>query len=126
MRLMNQDYSIVRPQESVLTTNKLIKNTYILLSMTLLFSAATAGLSMVLKVPPMISLVASFGALGILWFVLPRFANSAAGIGIVFLVTGLLGVILWPVIEFFIGLLAGLSGLQPRTFMAVLNALLGR
>jgi Zn-dependent protease len=42
------------------------------------------------------------------------------------LVTGLLGVILWPVIEFFIGLLAGLSGLQPRTFMAVLNALLGR
>ena len=41
-------------------------------------------------------------------------------------ITGLLGIILWPVIEFFIGLLAGISGLQPRTFMAVLNALLGR
>jgi Zn-dependent protease len=42
------------------------------------------------------------------------------------LVTGLLGVILWPVIEFFMGLMAGVSGLQPRTFMAVLMALLGK
>jgi Zn-dependent protease len=42
------------------------------------------------------------------------------------LVTGLLGVILWPVIEFFIGLMAGISGLDPRTFMAVLMALLGK
>ena len=42
------------------------------------------------------------------------------------LVTGLLGVILWPVIEFFMGLMAGISGLQPRTFMAVLMALLGK
>lgn len=42
------------------------------------------------------------------------------------MVTGLLGVILWPVIEFFIGLMAGISGLEPRTFMAVLMALLGK
>ena len=42
------------------------------------------------------------------------------------LVTGLLGVILWPVVEFFIGLMAGISGLEPRTFMAVLMALLGK
>ena len=42
------------------------------------------------------------------------------------LVTGLLGVILWAVIEFFMGLMAGVSGLQPRTFMAVLMALLGK
>jgi Zn-dependent protease len=42
------------------------------------------------------------------------------------LVTGLLGVILWPVIEFFISLMAGISGLEPRVFMAVLMALLGK
>ena len=42
------------------------------------------------------------------------------------LVTGLLGVILWPVIEFFIGLMASISGLESRTFMAVLMALLGK
>ena len=42
------------------------------------------------------------------------------------LVTGLLGVILWPIIEFFIGLMAGISGLEPRTFMRVLMALLGK
>jgi Zn-dependent protease len=42
------------------------------------------------------------------------------------MVTGLLGVIIWPVIEFFIGLMAGISGLEPRAFMAVLMALLGK
>jgi len=42
------------------------------------------------------------------------------------MVTGLLGVILWPVVEFFIGLMAGMSGLEHRTFMAVLMALLGK
>lgn len=42
------------------------------------------------------------------------------------LVTGLLGALLWPVIEFFIGLMAGISGLDSRTFMRVLMALLGK
>ena len=41
-------------------------------------------------------------------------------------VTGLLGVILWPIIEFFIGLMSGISGLESRSFMAVLMALLGK
>jgi modulator of FtsH protease len=102
-------------QAAVFETNKVLRNTYMLLSMTLLFSAATAGLSMVLKVPPIISLVASFGALGILWFVLPRFANSAAGIGIVFLVTGLLGFGLGPVLNMYLS--------TPNGGQMVMNAL---
>ena len=38
-------------QTAVLATNKVIRNTYTLLSMTLLFSALTAGVSMVLNMP---------------------------------------------------------------------------
>jgi Zn-dependent protease len=42
------------------------------------------------------------------------------------LVTGLLGALLWPVIEFFMSLMAVISGLEPRTFIRVLMALLGK
>lgn len=42
------------------------------------------------------------------------------------LVTGLLGALLWPVIVFFMGLMAGISGLEPGIFLRVLMALLGK
>ncbi len=45
--------TIAGSQPSVLATNKVIRNTYILLSMTLLFSAACAGISVAMNLPPM-------------------------------------------------------------------------
>ena len=39
-----------------------------------------------------------------MWFVLPRYANSAAGIGIVFAVTGLLGLGLGPMLTQYLAL----------------------
>jgi len=42
------------------------------------------------------------------------------------LVTGLLGALIWPGIEFFMSLMAGISGLDPHDFLRVLTALLGR
>ncbi len=83
--------SLQAPTASVLATNKVIKNTYILLSATLLFSALMAGVSIVTAMPPMtylISVIAAF-VLGI--FVLPKTAQSASGLGMIFLITGLLG-----------------------------------
>ncbi|MEW5789313.1 MAG: Bax inhibitor-1/YccA family protein [Pseudomonadota bacterium] len=88
-------------------TSKVLRNTYMLLSMTLLFSAAMAGLSMALNVPYFMSLVASLVAMGLLWFVVPRTANSGAGIGVVFGVTGLLGFGLGPVLNHYLGLANG-------------------
>ncbi|MGQ0698733.1 MAG: Bax inhibitor-1/YccA family protein [Panacagrimonas sp.] len=82
---------------------KVLRNTYMLLSMTLLFSAAMAGVSMALNVPFGISLVCSLVSLGLLWFVVPRTANSESGIWVVFAVTGLLGFGLGPVINSYIG-----------------------
>lgn len=98
---------VSRAQESVLATNKLIRNTYTLLSMTLLFSAVTAAVSMALPVGQGISLICSIVAIGLFWFVLPRFANSAAGIGIVFAATGLLGFGLGPILSFYLSLSNG-------------------
>lgn len=94
--------TIDRSQTSALSANKVLRNTYMLLSMTLLFSAAAAGLSMALDVPYMTSLVTSIAALVLLWFVVPRTANSGAGILVVFAITGLLGFGLGPILNHYL------------------------
>lgn len=84
--------------------NKVLRNTYMLLSMTLLFSGLTASISMALNMPPMTYLISVIGGMVIAMFVLPRFANSPAGIGIVFLVTGMLGFGLGPMLTMYASL----------------------
>ena len=77
---MNQSTNAtVRQGTAVFATNKLIRNTYILLSLTLLFSAATAGISMVANIPHpglVITLVGYFGLL----FLVQALRNSVWGI----------------------------------------------
>lgn len=88
-------------QESALATNKVLRNTYMLLSMTLLFSAAMAGLSIALNLPyfgPMITLIGYFGLL----FLTYKLKNSAAGIIAVFALTGFMGLTLGPVLTFYL------------------------
>lgn len=102
-----QNYSISRSQEAVLETNKVLKNTYALLSLTLLFSALMAGVSMAMEVPPAIPLFTMIGAFLLLWLVLPKTANSAAGIGVVFAITGLLGFGLGPMLNAYLQLANG-------------------
>ncbi len=61
------------------STNKVLRNTYTLLSMTLLFSAATAGISMILQLPHpgiLFTLVGYFGLL----FLTSKFQNQGLGI----------------------------------------------
>ncbi len=101
---MNQNYAVTKSPESILTTNKLIRNTYMLLSMTLIFSAVMAAVSMSLNVPFGASLICSLAALAMLWFVLPRFANSSAGIWATFAITGLLGFGLGPILSHYLSM----------------------
>jgi modulator of FtsH protease len=75
----------------VVSSNKVLKNTYLLLSATLGFSAVMAVVSMVVGVPSWMYLVSVIGAMVLGIFVLPRTANSSSGIGVIFLITGLLG-----------------------------------
>lgn len=99
---MNQGpIAATRPVESVLATNKLIRNTYTLLSMTLLFSAATAGLSMYLNFPYMGPLVTIGGYIGLL-FLTSTLRNSAWGLLAVFALTGFMGLTLGPLVNYYI------------------------
>lgn len=96
---MNQQtHAVTRHAESVLETNKLIRNTYTLLAMTLLFSAFTAGISIFFNFPhmgPLITLGVYFGLL----FVTAKLRNSAWGLLSVFALTGFMGLTLGPMIN---------------------------
>ena len=72
-----------------------------LLSMTLLFSALMAGVSMAVNAPPMTNLITFGISIVLLWFVLPKVANSGAGIAVVFAITGLLGFGLFTAMIFY-------------------------
>lgn len=97
----------VRSQEAVLATNKLIRNTYMLLSMTLLFSAVTATASVFLNMGPMTYLASIGVAMLLAFFVLPKTANSGAGLGVVFAITGLFGFALGPILNMYLALSNG-------------------
>ncbi|EAT13463.1 Bax inhibitor-1/YccA family protein [Bermanella marisrubri] len=90
-------------------TNKVLRNTYLLLSMTLVFSALTAGASMAMNLSHSAALIMMLASLAIVWFVLPRVANSAMGLPVVFLFTGLLGASLGPMLNHYLALPNGSS-----------------
>jgi len=98
-----QAIALPRGADAVLATNRVIRNTYLLLSLTLLFAAATAGLSMALKLPHpgiLITLVGYFGLL----FAITKFRDSGLGVGLVFALTGFMGYTLGPVISHYLSL----------------------
>jgi modulator of FtsH protease len=98
---MPAEYTIVRQGELALTTHKVLRNTYALLAMTLLFSALTAGVSMVLNLPHPGLILTLVGYFGLLWAT-TKFRNSAWGLVCVFALTGFMGLTLGPVISAYI------------------------
>ena len=105
---MNQfDTAIARSGEQVLATNKVLKNTYMLLAATLAFSAVTAMVSLFLAVPAWTYMATVIVAMLLGIFVLPRTANSAAGIGVIFAITGLLGFGLGAILQLYLSLPKG-------------------
>ena len=88
---------------SALASNKVIRNTYMLLSVTLLFAAVTAAASVALRLPHpgiLITLVGYFGLL----FAISKFQNSGAGVALVFALTGFMGYTLGPIISHYLNL----------------------
>ena len=92
-----------RPIDSALSTNKVIRNTYILLSLTLLFSAATAGVSIALNLPHPGLLITMVGYFGLL-FLTTKFRNSGLGLVFVFALTGFMGLTLGPIVNAYLHL----------------------
>ena len=94
-----QPLSTARSESQILTTNKVLKNTYALLSATLFFSVIMALVSMAIEPPRSIGLFTLLGAMGLIWFALPRTANSSKGLWVVFGITGLLGFGIGPMLN---------------------------
>ena len=93
-------------RESALSTNKVLRNTYSLLSMTLMFSALTAGASMALNLPHpglILTLVGYFGLL----FLTTKYRDSGLGLAFVFALTGFMGYTLGPILNAYMGLANG-------------------
>ena len=84
-------------------SNKLIRNTYTLLAMTLLFSAATAGVSIALNLPHPGLLITLGGYFGLL-FLTYKLRDSAWGLLSVFGLTGFMGLTLGPIVNHYLGL----------------------
>ena len=118
---MNQSSAIEaktadHPVAAVLATNKVIRNTYLLLAMTLAFSALTAAASMAMNLPHpglILTLVGYFGLL----FLTARFRDRALGLAFVFALTGFIGYTLGPILNAYVGLSNG-----PQLVMTALGA----
>lgn len=96
------DYS----DSNVDASHKVLRNTYMLLSMTLLFSALTAAASIAFALPNpgiIITLVGYFGLL----FLTNKFRNSGLGILFVFALTGFMGLTIGPIISHYLGMAGG-------------------
>lgn len=101
---MQLNTSVTRPPEAILQTNKLIKNTYSLLSMTLIFAGVTAFIGVAMGASFGLALGANLVAIGLLWFVLPKASTSVSGIPVLFGITGLLGFGLGPLISYYLAM----------------------
>ena len=99
---MQMNTAVTRPPEAILQTNKLIKNTYMLLSMTLIFSGVMAFLSIAMNASFGIAFAGTIVGIVMLWFVLPKTQNSAAGVPVIFAITGLLGFGLGPMLSHYL------------------------
>jgi modulator of FtsH protease len=99
--------SATQLEASQLQISKVLRNTYMLLGMTLAFSAVTCGISMAVGVGRGASLIMSIAAIALVWFVLPRTANSSKGILVVFAFTGLLGASLGPTLNYYLSMSNG-------------------
>ena len=107
---MNQiDYSTVQTQTAdAVASNpaKVLRNTYLLLSLTLLFSAVTAGIAMALGLGRGAGLILTLVAFGMLFWV-QRTENSSQGLLAVFAFTGCMGAALGPILTAFLALQQG-------------------
>jgi modulator of FtsH protease len=94
------------PQARGLATNRVLRNTYLLLSMTLLFSAASAAISMALNLPHPGLVLTLAGYFGLLYLT-TKFRNRELGIAFVFALTGFMGYTLGPILNAYLALPSG-------------------
>ncbi|WP_210395082.1 Bax inhibitor-1/YccA family protein [Motiliproteus sediminis] len=116
------EVAVSRTQSAAYSTNKVIRNTYLLLAMTLVFSAVTAGVSMALQPGPLVyfgSVIASF----VMIFVINRMQNSIWALPLTFLFTGLMGFGLGPLLNHYLAMPNGGEVIMTAMSMTALTFL---
>lgn len=93
-------------RDSLLASHRVLRNTYALLGMTLLWAAAVAGGTAALGLPHPGMLLTLGGYFGLL-FLTYKLANSGWGLLSVFSLTGFMGYTLGPVISHYLGMSGG-------------------
>ena len=104
----NVEYNATPGLGAVLETNKVLRNTYLLLSMTLLFSAAMAAVSTALNLSSGVGLVLLLVGFGMLFWV-HKTADSSQGLIAIFAFTGCLGLALGPTLNHYLAMSNGSS-----------------
>ncbi|HYR24782.1 MAG TPA: Bax inhibitor-1/YccA family protein [Aquabacterium sp.] len=105
------------------SAQRVLRNTYALLGLTLAFSAAVAGTAMALRLPApglILTLVGFYG----LMFLVHKFANSGKGVAAVFALTGFMGYTLGPTLNAVLTLPGG-AGVITHALGATAVAFLG-
>lgn len=101
-------FGATQTRESAVVVNKVLKNTYLLLALTLAFSALTAGFAMASNADPVNIWMMLIGFYGLL-FATHKLANSAWGLLCVFALTGFMGYTLGPILGFYMATAQGSS-----------------
>jgi len=94
--------------ELAVSTNKVLKNTYMLLGMTLLFSALTAGISMAVGLGQGAALILMLVGFGLL-FVVHKTADTSKGLLAIFAFTGVMGASIGPMLTYYLAMPNGPS-----------------
>ena len=84
-----------------LEINKVLRNTYFLLSLTLMFSALVAFLTMISNVAPPNFIIVIIGMFG-LSYLTSIYSNSSIGLLCVFAFTGFMGYVLGPILNMYL------------------------
>ena len=111
-------------QTAATPVDKVLRNTYGLLALTLAFSAVTAGFSMAFNLPHPGLIITLVGFYGLL-FGIHKTANSGLGLVLTFALTGFMGYTIGPILNAYLSLanggtiVASAFGLTAFTFLGL-------
>lgn len=101
MQFNNPEYVVLNRKESSLTVNQVLRKTYFLLSLTLLFSAFISLVTMMGFLPyagPIVTIIGMFG----LMFLAQGLSKSKWGLFAIFAFTGFMGYALAPLLGYYL------------------------
>ncbi len=101
--MRTHDVAATAPSSALIQTTKMIRNTYMLLAMTMVFSTITAAISMMINPSFMVYLGSVIGSF-VMIFVLNRMQNSVWALPLTFLFTGMMGFGLGPVLNHYLSM----------------------